>query len=848
MLKLVRRSIVANLGRLILTLISVVLGVAFVSGSFVLADSLRAVFDQISEDAFAGVDAQVRAEEPELQSSATTQVRFDESVLPSIQELDEVAFAEAGIAAFEATYTLNDDGEINRPPGPPVFTNSWGGPSPVSAFTLVEGEAPVGQQIVVDLVQAEAAGFAVGDTVTVSIPGADPEDFELSGILDFGEGGTGGAYFNAFDLPTAQRLLGAEGVVDSIIVAGESGVGNDDLLAAIGQVLPSGVEVVSGDTVIGEQQDAFGGFIDIFGNVLLGFAIVVLFVSTFIIYNTFAILVGQRTKQLGLLRTIGASARQIRSMVLIEAVIIGVVASIIGLFGGLLVAQALKALFNSTGGGGFPDGPLEIRARTFIVVLIVGLGVTIASAMIPAFRASRVSPLEAVRSGGQKERSTTFRTLAGGAILVPGLILLLLGMFGSLSTVTGRLTALGVGGGLVFVGVSMLSALFAGPVAAALGAPIESMTSITGRIGRDNASRNPQRTSATATALMIGLALITGVSVLSASLLRTFSELLDEALTADLFVFEAAQGLPFDPAILDQIEALDEVDRVAGFAQVEIRLDDDVVAVSAYDAETGQAIVNFGVTDGVDGVSDTGIAVFVDEAEQRDLSLNDTVSVEFEDGFTTELTVEALFDDNSIVGTPFVIARSLSSQHVPIDQIGFAGVTLLDGADTEAGKAAVEQVLASQPQLDVQDNTEFQEETESQIASFQALVTGLLLLCLIVAFFGIVNTMALSVLERIREIGLLRAVGMTRGQLKAAVRWEAVIVAVFGSVLGVLMGLLLGWAAVIAIPDTFISQVAVPWGQVVFFIVVGAILGVLAAFFPARRAAKLNVLDAIAHD
>ncbi len=851
MLKLVRRGIVANLGRLILTLISVTLGVAFVSGSFVLADSLRAIFNQVSEDAFAGVDAQVQAVEPELNSGQNL-VRFDGSLVDEIAALDEVEYAEGGLFVFEQTYTQDADGEIVRPQGPPVFSGSWGGPSPASAFTLIEGEAPVGQQIAVDEAQAEAGGFSVGDLITVTVPIGEPEQFELSGLIDFGEGGTGGAFFILYDLPSLQRVLGIEGnQVDSIVVTASPGTDGDDLLAAIESKLPDGLEVLSSEEVIADQQEQFGTIIDIFGNILLGFAVVVLFVSIFIIYNTFAILVGQRTKQLGLLRSIGASGPQIRAMVLIEAVIIGVAASIVGLFGGVGVAWLLKQLF-STGGGSFPDGPLRILPRTIVVVVVVGLLVTVLSAILPAIRASRVSPLEAVRDGGQRERSMRFRILAGAAVLVPGLVALLFGMFGDIEGTTPRLASIGIGAALTFLGVAMLSALFAGQAAAVLGLPAEAIKGITGRLARDNASRNPQRTAATATALMIGLALITGVAVLTESLLRTFDEILEESITADLFVLEEAQGLPFSSVVVDQLAALPEVGEVTGFAAVEARINDNVESLSAYDTETGSAVVNIGVVEGAVegpvGLGTDGIAVLAEKAETLGLAIGDTVSIELEDGFTTDLTVEAIYDEDALVGAAFVVDRDLTSPHLNVDNVGIVGLTYSEGVDPEVGRAAVEEVTTNFAQLGVQDNTELQEQTRDQVGQLQIVINGLLVLCLVVAFFGIVNTMALSILERIREIGLLRAVGTTRRQLRTAVRWEAVIVAVFGSLLGIAMGLLLGWAAVVAIPDTFISKVGIPWLSLAIYLLVGAVLGVIAAFFPATRAARMNVLDAIAYE
>ena len=402
MLKLIRRGVVANLGRLILTLISVFLGVAFVSGSFVLADSLRSIFDQVAEDAFVGVDAQVRAPRPELSSAELAVARFDDSIVETVAALPEAEYVEGGLFAFEQAYTLNAAGEVVRPLGPPVFTASWAGPSPTSSFELLDGTAPGEQAIVLDAVQAEAGGFAVGDQITVALPSGVSEVFTLAGIVQFGAQGDGGSYFLLFDLPTTQRLLDVPGQIDGVLVNGVDSVSNNELLAAIEAVIPGELEVVSGDTVIGEQQEAFAPFINIFGNILLGFAIVVLFVSIFIIYNTFAILVGQRTQQLGLLRSIGASGAQIRAMVLVESVIVGLVASLLGVFGGIGVAWLLKQLF-SVGGGAFPEGPLRILPRTVVVVFVVGLLVTVLSALIPAFRASRVSPLEEVRSGGKHE-------------------------------------------------------------------------------------------------------------------------------------------------------------------------------------------------------------------------------------------------------------------------------------------------------------------------------------------------------------------------------------------------------------------------------------------------------------
>ena len=509
------------------------------------------------------------------------------------------------------------------------------------------------------------------------------------------------------------------------------------------------------------------------------------------------------------------------------------------------MATFLKWLF-TLGGGEFPSGPLQILPRTIVVVFVVGVVVTVVSALAPAFRASRISPLEALHDVGQQRRSMRFRIISGAMVLIPGLILLGLGLTGAGGTTTTVLSFLGFGSILTFVGVSMLSALFAGAVASTLGRPVEAMRGTVGRIARDNASRNPQRTAATATSLMIGLALITGVSVLASSIKATFSSLIEDAIAADLFIYEEAQGLPFSAVLADDLIALPEVDAAAGYLEMEAKIDGEVDNATSFDTNVGSSIINIDLIDGVSTVEDDGIAVVEGVADDLGLTVGSSVTVEFEDGFSEQLTVKGIFETNSLIEGAWILDRSLTRQHVNVDNVDFIGLTYNDAVPPDEARAAVETETAAFPQLTVQDNTEFQESVEGQINSLLLVINGLLGLCLVVAFVGIVNTMALSVLERTREIGLLRAVGMTRRQLKSSVRWEAVIVSLFGAFLGVAMGIVLAYAGMSAIPDDFITDVAIPWFSLVVYILAGGILGLLAAYFPARRAAKLNVLDAIA--
>lgn len=841
MLKLVLRGIGAAKGRLALTMLSIIFGVAFVSGSFILADSLRSVFNQVSEDIFAGVDAVVRVPEGEV-SNSENPLRFDESIATELAAVDGVAAIEPGLSAFETFYTVDAEGEVIRLQGPPVLSFSWAGPSDVSSFDLIEGTPPSGNQIAIDVEQAELGDFEIGDMVPVTTPNDGILEFELSALVEFG---SPGVLFILFDLPTIQNLLGEPGLIDGIVLGADDGVAADELVSRLQTVAPADIEIVSGKTAEQETQAEFGEFISIFGNILLGFALVTLFVSIFIIYNTFAILVSQRTKQMGLLRAIGASASQVRTMVLAESVVVGLIASIGGLFAGIGVASALKWLF-SQGGGAFPEGPLEIQLRTIVVVMIVGMFVTVVSAILPAIRASRISPLEALQDTGQQQRSMRFRIIAGAFVLIPGVILLGLGLAGTSGTTTGVLSLLGFGSVLTFIGVAMLSALFAGKASSLIGNPVQTLKGTTGRLARDNASRNPQRTAATATALMIGLALITGVTVLATSIKATFSGLLEDSLTADIFVFEENQGLPFSPELVTELDGLEATGPVSGFVELEATYDGNEVGISSFDTDVGDQIIAIDLVEGTSNVGSDGVAILDETADDLGLVVGDTVSLDFEGGSTGPLTVAGIFESNPLLEGDWIVDRSVTGPLVNIDAIDFIGLKYVEGVDAADGRVAVDEVAAGFPQLTVQDNAEFQQGIEDQINQLLVVINGLLGLCLVIAFFGIINTMALSVLERTREIGLLRAVGMTRAQLRSSIRWEAIIVSVFGALLGVLMGVVLAYAGISALPEDFITSVAVPYANLVLYVVLGGLLGVLAAYFPARRAAKLNVLDAIA--
>jgi len=906
MIKLALRDIRASLGRLVLMTIAIVAGVGFVSGAFILSDSLSGTFTNLIEDATAGTDAQIQAADPEF---GQNEVSLPESLVDTVAALPEVGEADPAVGTSEQNFRpfviLREDGSRVQPQGGPIISFSWNGDT--GAFiTSAEGTPPDGiDQTAIDSAYAKAAGVSVGDQVRMSTPEGE-RTFTVTSIVEPSVGA--GAYYVLFDFASAQQLYGKVGVVDQIALTRAAGVNTADMIAAVQKVLPPEAEVLNQAQVVDDFSAGFEQVIGIFRNAMLTFAGIALFVSLFIIYNTFAILVNQRLQQIGMLRAIGATRAQIRRSILVEALIVGVVGSAVGIAFGLVVAFGIKSAFQAA--GGFPETSTVVAPRTIIVSLLVGLVATIVSALMPAFLAGRVSPIAAMRNEAPSRSSRTRRIVIGSVVLAVGLVLMGLGLFGG-GSASSVLVPLAFGAIFTFIGVAMLSVLFAGPavdlmgrapvlgvallgmglllpaltftvgdglpggpfsgivfvikmvvslVAVLTGASIVaslarggrtvgiggSGAGLEGRLARQNAARSPQRTAATATALTIGIALVATVGVVGQSLKATFADTLERAIKADLFIYDE-NGAPFSGELANQMEQVDGIGVVSRFRANEVRLaDGDVTSLSAFNADTGEQLLTFGVTDGsIEGLTDNGVQVFADEAEDRGLAVGDTLPVEFPDGQTEELTVSGIFDDNSVLNSPLLVDLSTYERHIPATDDFFVGASVADGADRAAVQAQVQALADGFGSISVQNTGEFLDSQEDQIDSLITLINLLLAFALFVAFLGVINTIVLSVIERTREIGLLRAVGMTREQTRATIRWESVIVCLFGAVLGIVLGVLFAAAAVVAIPEGIIDSVAIPWESLVFAILFAALAGVLAAVFPARRAAKLNVLNAI---
>ncbi|WP_419916689.1 ABC transporter permease [Candidatus Poriferisodalis sp.] len=855
MLRLGIKSLLAHKVRFALTASTIVIGVAFVVASFVTADSLRSGFDQLAEDINTGTDYTVRGELPfgEITEAVAPAVSAD--LVDDIAAVDGVEIAKGGLFV-NGVIPVDGNGEAVTTFGPPVAGTNWLEDESLSQFYLMEGRWPVGiGEFAIDITTFEDDGydFELGGTYQVVTP-TGPREFTLTGVAQFGfpENAGVGAIFSLFDTATAQEILGFPGEFTVISVRAEAGADIAELQTRIEAVLPDGVEVITAADSEEEFSDATETFIGPFQTILLVFAFIVLFVSTFIISNTFNIVLGQRVRELSLLRAVGATPGQVRMSVLTESAIIGAVASVAGLGLGMLGALGLKALLNFFGAS-LPDGPLPLVPRTVLWAVVVGVGFTVLASLVPAIKASRISPVAGLAEGTSSDEGASLgwpRLASGGVLLAIGLVATGLGLFGDFDGATPQLSTLGAGAAVTFVAVSVLSPLVSRAVVSLLARPLEWMMPISGRLARANAARNPRRTSATAVALTIGLALVTMVSIVGQSLKVSFGDRLANAFTADFIVTADTQaGLP--KTLSSDIRAagigtpvgfdLDLVQIDIGDSQVETQL----TAARVSDLE---AVINIDVIEGsLDGFDpQTGLLIQSDVAADDNLGLGDTVELTFVSGDRATVSVAAIFDGNGFWSSWFID----SALYDQFATTAFDDVVMVQSAidDPEAARAAIDDVLDSYPQAVLEDRQEFQESIESSLNTVLVLVNVFLGFALLIALIGIVSTLTLSVFERIREIGLLRAVGMTRRQMRRMIRWEAAAVSLYGAVVGVVLGAAFGMATSAAIPEDIIDTIAVPYLQLFIFLVISVGFGLIAALFPAFRASRMNVLDAIADE
>ena len=862
MLRLGIKSLLAHKVRFALTASTIIIGVAFVVAAFVTADSLRSGFDELAEDINTGTDYTVRGELSFGDITEAVAPAVPADLVDDIAAVDGVEIAAGGLFV-DGVIPVDGSGEAVTTFGPPTAGANWIEDESLSQFYLIDGRWPVGVgEFAIDVTTYgdDSYDFELGGTYLVVTP-TGPRQFTLTGTAQFGfpENAGVGAVLSLFDTPTAQEVLGYPGEFNQIAARAEAGADIDEVRSRIEAVLPDGVEVITADDAVEEFSDATETFIGPFQTILLVFAFIVLFVSTFIISNTFNIVLGQRVRELSLLRAVGATPQQVRRSVLTESAIIGVVASVVGLGLGMLGALGLKALFNTLGAS-LPEGSLPLTLRTVAWAVVVGVGFTVVASLVPAIKASRITPVAGLAEGAGSDEGASLgwkRLASGGLLLAIGLVLTGLGLFADFDGATPQLSTLGAGAAITFVAVSILSPLVARSVVSLLARPLAWIMPISGRLARANAARNPRRTSATAVALTIGLALVTMVSIVGQSLKVSFVDRFASAINADFVVSVNTQaGLP--KTLSSDIRAAG-IGTPVGFdfdlVQAEINGDSSQPATTVIEttltaARIGDldAVVNLDVSQGsLEGFDPaTGLLIHSDVAADEGLAPGDSVDLTFVSGDRVTATVAATFDGTAFWSN-WIIDSALYEQ---VATSAFDDIVLVRSAidDPEAARAAIDGVMAAYPQAELEDRQEFQESVESNLNTVLVLVNVFLGFALLIALVGIVNTLTLSVFERIREIGLLRAVGMTRRQMRRMIRWEAAAVALYGAVVGVVLGGMFGIATAVAIPDDIIDTVSIPAAQLVIFLVVSVVFGLIAALFPAFRASRMNVLDAIADE
>lgn len=846
MWRLTLKSLRAHKLRLAMTTLSVVLGVGFVAGTFVLTDTMNAAFDNLFADVTEGVDVVVRAESEFESQLGGSRRSIDEGLLEAVRGVQGVRAA-AGTVDGYAQF-VNKQGEAVTTGGAPTLGVSWYD-EPAGALVIRDGRPPVGAgQVVVDAGTARNHDFGVGDRVQV-ITQVGPREFEVSGIASFGDADNlGGATLAVFDLPTAQELFAKLERLDGIDVAAADGTTVEELQQRIGQILPSGVEAASADNVAREQADTIKDALGFFSYALLTFAGISLFVGAFIIFNTFSITVAQRTREFALLRALGAGGGQVTGAVVLEAAVIGVLASAVGLAAGFGVALALSALLEAFGIS-LPSEELVFLPRTAIVAASVGVGVTLVSAVAPARRAARISPMAALRDSFPKAQGFSVRrTLIGLSVTAAGVAVLMAGLFVDLDDRVQPVQMVGAGAFATFLGAAILAPLVAGPLASAIGAPLQALRT-PGKLARRNAARNPKRTAATASALMVGLALVGMVSIMAASIKASTDRVVEESLRADFTVSAGGFGAPsfISPEVARTLDLLDEVEAAVPLRLGQFRTDDgkNAFMVGIHPARVDQ-VADLQVVSGEIGLlEDAEIFLYTSKARELGLEPGDALVIQFAATGRQALEVAGLFDNKGLVQSDYLVSLETFEAHFPQRTDFQVLIKLADGVEAERGREAIEGILTDYPAVQLQDQAETKQTTASEVNQLLGLISALLGLALLIALFGIANTLALSVFERTRELGLMRAVGMGRRQVRAMVRWEAVIISVIGAVLGLAIGVLFGWALVTSLADEGIGELAVPYGQLVAYLAVAALAGVLAALLPARRASRLDVLEAI---
>jgi putative ABC transport system permease protein len=850
MWRITAKGVVAHRVRYALTALAVLIGVAFIAGTLVLSDTINATFNGLYDQIYQGTGAVVRAKQPFNPGTNFTNQRdrIDASLGVAIRRVPGVAAVAPDIEGY-AQLVGKDGKAIGKSSnGPPTLGVAWTDVAALNPMRLLAGGRPPATttQVVIDKHSADVGHFRVGDKVEI-LSQLPPSAYTITGVATWGGADSPlGATIAAFEPGTAARVLGVPGKVNAINVQAAPGVSQAELVHRIqGVVHDPKIEVVTGAAVTLEAQNAVHQMLSFVSAFLLIFAFIALFVGSFIIFNTFSIIVAQRKRELALLRAVGASRRQIVLSVLGESLVVGALASAVGVVVGVGLAVLLKAGLSALGFD-LPASGLVLETRTIVVGLVAGTAITVVAAVAPARHAARIPPVTAMQDVvATPRRVSTWRGVRGTLLTTVGAGVLAIGLYGHVGN---RVAVVGVGAIALFVGVASLGPLIARPATRLIGAPL-AWRHTTGRIARQNAMRNPARTASTAAALMIGVALVSLITILASSAKASVDSLVDTAMKADFVVNSGsyaggASGL--SPRLEPTLSSLPQVELASGVRSGTVQIDGKTTPILAADPAKVGELIDIGVTEGaMSAMTGKGIAVSTQVAGSRNLRLGSPVVVTFPTTGRKTFDVQVVYSARALAGD-YVLPVAAAAANFPESLDLQIFVKLAPGVSAAAGRSAIEQVLAPYPTATLQDQTQFKAQQARQVDQILNLVYGLLGLAVVIALIGIANTLGLSIYERNRELGLLRAVGTTRGQLRSMVRLESLVIAMFGSLEGLVLGVVLGAVVVAALGSLGITTLAVPILNLVVVTLVAGLAGLLAAIRPSRRAARLDILRTVA--
>ena len=842
MFRIALKGILGRKARLILTSLAVILGTSFLAGTSVFSDTLNRTFDNLFSDVFKNVDSYVRSTQViEGDFGQEERQRISADLVSVVEKVPGVRDASPDIQAFARIIgkdgkPIGSDGQ-----GPPTF-GSVGEEFAGALWSTAEGKWANGPtEVVIDEASAKAGKYVLGDTVKV-VAQSGSREFTLVGIASYGDvRSPGGATFALFDSVTAAEFLAKPGFIDAILISGDGSVSDAKLSKAIQDVLPttSKTETLTGAEITLETQDQIGSALDFFGILLSTFSFIALGVGCFVIYNVFSISAAQRQRENALLRAIGASRKQITRAMLIEATVVGLLGSVIGLVAGIGLSAGLSALLRAVNID-IPSGGLVLSQNTVTSTIIIGLIVTVLSAILPARRAGKVPPLAAMRATALEIAEP------GRKRLYTGLLSIALGLAVIVAVVTGASNNyLGIGILFVFIGTIVLGPIIARPVAMFLGRPAARFRGVTGVMARQNSARNPKRTSRTASPVLIGVALVTAVTALAASIKGQIDDVFTAQFKGDYAISTDARGFGgISPSLAVDLNKLPEIEKATGFGFLTVKIEDKGQYLTTITPKTIEGLWDIGLINAT--YSDlTTSDIFVSEktAKKKNIAIGSVLQTTFGDGSTRPLKVAGFFVNDEI-GNYIANSALVDGSAIIMFDIGVY-IKTKDSVGKAEAFTALDKAVKKYGQGELLTKQEYINKQSGQVNQLLGLIYGLLMLSVIISIVGIIITLLLSVFERQRELALLRAVGMTRSQVRTTVRWESVITSLLGAVLGIILGIGLGWVIVFALKDQGLTSFKLPVGPTIVIMVMSFIVGLFAAIYPAWRATRVNILDAL---